>query len=364
MLLKVVGNMVPIYKPYMPDNVLSEINEILYSGQLGFGKYGRLFEEKLRQYINCEYMITISSYNTAMLMVLSLLGLTLDDEIIASPVSCLASNQPFAVKKIKVIWADVDPQTGSICPADVRRKITKNTKAIFHNHFCGYLGDIEAINSIGKEFGIPVIDDAIEAFGAKYKENIIGNLGTDITVFSFQTIRLPNTIDGAAIVFKDRELYEKALLIRDYGICRELFRTSEGEINPKCDISVEGYAGLMSELNSFIGLRQIADLNSLLSIQKSNALIWDKELISDENIKSLKINKDSVPNYWVYGTMCKNKTQEIKNFKEKGFYATGVHINNNIYSIFNNKTILKGVNEFMREFVAIPSGWWFNKTKR
>ncbi len=48
-----------------------------------------------------------------------------------------------------------------------------------------------------------------------------------------------------------------------------------------------------------------------------------------------------------------------KDFKESGLYATGVHINNNVYSVFNNKVSLKGVNEFMNHFVAIPSGWWF-----
>jgi hypothetical protein len=61
----------------------------------------------------------------------------------------------------------------------------------------------------------------------------------------------------------------------------------------------------------------------------------------------------------VYGTLCKNKAVTIKEFKENGYYATGVHINNNVYSVFDNKTSLKGVNEFMNHFVAIPCGWWF-----
>ena len=328
--------MIPIYKPYMPENVMPELNEILYSGQLSFGKYGKQFESQLKEFIGCEYILTINSYNTAMQVVLSTLGLQFADEIIASPVSCLASNQPFATKGLNVIWSDINPSTGTLCPKDVENKITINTKAIFHNHFCGYVGEIEAINSLGKKYGIPIIDDGIEAFGSEYKEKKLGNIGTDLTVFSFQTVRLPNTIEGGAIVFKDKALYDKAVLIRDYGIDRTNFRTADGEINPECDIRLEGYGGLMSEVNSFIGTKQMLDIEQLLKQQQQNASKWQKELQKSTDIKSLHINNNTNPNYWVFGTLSENNKETIVYFKSKGYYATGVHINNNIYSVFNN----------------------------
>ena len=97
--------MIPIYKPYMPKNLIPELNEILYSGQLSFGKYGKQFESQLKEFIGCEYILTINSYNTAMQVVLSTLGLQFGDEVIASPVSCLASNQPFAVWRAPKLMA-------------------------------------------------------------------------------------------------------------------------------------------------------------------------------------------------------------------------------------------------------------------
>lgn len=352
--------MVPIYKPYMPENLMGGVKEILYSGQLGFGEFGKQFEQQLKTFIGCEYLLSINSYNTAMQIVLATLGLKSGDEIIASPVSCLASNQPFAINGLKIIWADIDPKAGTMRPDDVSAKITKNTKAIFHNHFCGYLGNIDAINAIGVEFGIPVIDDGIEAFGSEYKGNKLGNVGSDITVFSFQTVRLPNTIDGGAIVFKSQKLYEKARLIRDYGIDRSKFRTSDGEINPDCNITLPGFGGLMSELNSFIGTRQMQDIEHLLSLQTDNAEVWKCRIVDETAITPLSFHDDVKPNYWVFGLLCKNKKEAIHKFKAKGFYATGVHINNNIYSIFNNHSSLKGVDEFMKHYIAIPSGWWVN----
>ena len=123
--------MIPIFKPYMPENITSGIHDILYSGKLSYGVNGKEFEDKLSNYIGNNKVLTISSYNQALLIVLSTLGLKSGDEIIASPVSCLASNQPFVVKGLKVIWADIDPLLGTLSVDDVRSRITTKTKAIF-----------------------------------------------------------------------------------------------------------------------------------------------------------------------------------------------------------------------------------------
>ena len=352
--------MIPIFKPYMPENITSGIQDILYSGKLSFGDKGNEFEEKLASYIGNDRVLTISSYNQALLIVLSSLGLKPGDEIIASPVSCLASNQPFVVKGLKVIWADVNPLTGTLSVDDVRSRITSKTKAIFHNHYCGYLGEIDAMNALGKEFEIPVIDDCIEAFGSELNGKKTGNLGTDITVFSFQTVRLPNTIEGGALVFNNLEMFEKAKKIRDYGIERANFRDNLNEINPDCDIKLEGYGALMGELNSYIGIKQLENFDSLINKQRVNAIIWDQKINKKTNLKSLIPIKNSMPNRWVYGILAKNKSETIKDYRKEGFYATSVHLNNNIYSIFDNKTELKGVNEFVNSFIALPCGWWFD----
>lgn len=352
--------MTPIFKPYMPESISKEIENTLYSGRLSFGEKGKLFEENISNFISTPNVLTVSSYNHAMLIILSTLGLQQGDEVIASPVSCLASNQPFAIKGLKVVWADIDPNTGALLVDDVKSKITSKTKAIFHNHYCGYLGEIEAMNALGKSYGIPVIDDCIEAFGSELNGKMTGNLGTDITVFSFQTVRLPNTIDGGCLVFKNKASYEKAKKIRDYGIERQNFRNELNEINPECDIKLEGYGALMSEVNSIIGNAQMDDLSRLIKKQRSNSLAWDEILLNIKGIHKLSVTKNTSPNNWVYGVLADNKEKTILNFREKGFYATSVHINNNIYSVFENKTSLKGVTEFMNKYVAIPCGWWFN----
>ena len=347
--------MIPLYKPFMPEVPL--IGEILHSGKLAYGEYGRKFENDLGEFIGSKNVLATNTFNMAILVALSTLEITAGDTVIVSPMACLASTQPLLSMGINVQWADVDPKTGTLCPDSVRSFIHKKPKAIIHNHYCGYPGHIDEINAIGKEFNIPVIDDGIEAFGSEYKGKKMGNLGTDITVFSFNPVRIPNTIDGGAVVFNDKNLYEKGILVRDAGIDRKNFRDENGEINPDCDITLVGHSATMGEINSYIGTQQMKNMEKLISRQRNNANKWDDLLKSRPDIHILNSSKTS-PNYWVYGILTDNKEKILNEFRSKGYYASGVHINNNNYSVFGDKTKLKGVSEFYQRFLALPVGWW------
>lgn len=349
--------MIPLYKPYMPEVPL--VDEILHSGQLAYGKYGKEFERLLGEFFGVKNIIITNTFNLAILVALSTLGIKTGDTVIASPMACLASTQPLLSMGIKVKWADVEPRTGTLSPDSVRNLMNVNPKAIIHNHFCGHVGFVDEINSIGKEYGVPVIDDCIEAFGSEYKGKKLGNAGTDMTIFSFGPVRIPNTLDGGAVIFKDDSLYKKSLLVRDAGIDRMRFRDELGEINPNCDIEIIGHSATMDEVRSYIGTQQMKKVDRILEVQRKNSITWDKILLDRPDIMPIK-NKHSLPNYWVYGTKVKQKRETLVHFREKGFYASGVHINNNIYSVFGDPTPLLGVNEFNSSFVALPCGWWMD----
>lgn len=350
--------MIPLFKPYMPAE-LPELDTIMHSSALAYGKWGKLFEQKLGEYVGETRITTVNSYNSAMLVALAVIGVKSGNEIIASPMSCLASNQPFATQNLKVVWADIDPKTGTLCPESVKSKITSKTKAIFHNHYCGYLGYIDEIYQIGKDHGIVVVDDAIEAFGSEYKGKRLGNTGADMTIFSFQTVRLPNTIEGGAIVFNNDDFYRKAILIRDYGIDRSLFRDEMGEISSKCDITLPGYGATLSDINSYFGVLQMQKIEELIQIQRGNALKWETILPSKiNNFDFMNLTPYKSPNYWVFGLLSSNKIELIKQFRKEGFYASGVHLPNTYYSVFGQPETLPGVDEFYSRFIAIPCGWW------
>lgn len=347
--------MIPLYKPFMPE--LPELDDILHSGQLAYGKYSIEFEKKITQFLGTDKPVyATNSFHMAIAVAISLLDIKAGDEVIASPMTCLASTQPFAAHGIKIRWADVNPRTGTLCPESVEKKISKNTRAIVHNHFCGYPGFVEEINEIGKRYGLPIIDDGIEAFGSEYKGKKIGNCGTDITIFSFNAVRIPNTIDGGALVIQNSELKNKVEMIRDCGIDRSIFRDELGEIVPTCDITLTGYSATMSNVNAYIGLCQMESIDGILKAQREQAEQWRQRLKKEKNIQVME-REEINPNYWVFGVLVPNKRKAILEYRDKGWYASGVHLNNNVYSIFG-KEYLPGVDEFYSHFVALPCGWW------
>ncbi len=351
--------MISLFRPYMPS--LPLMTQILESGNLAYGKYTREFENQIIEYFGTPYVITTNSFSTAISVAVASLGLKFGDEIIASPMGCLVSTQQYLTCGLKIKWCDVDPNRGTLLPEALRKTITSHTRAIVHNHFCGYPGYIDEINEIAKEYGIPVIDDGIECFGSRYKERLIGNCGTDVTVFSLGAVRIPNCIEGGIVIFNDKESYNRSLVIRDCGIDRSMFRDDLGEIRPECDIKFVGYSATMSNVNGYIGSEQMKKVNDLLYAQRENAEKWSS-FFSEQCSCTPICCDDCEPNYWVYGILAERKREIIVKFREMGYYASGVHINNNIYSVFDGvNERLPGATEFNQRFVALPCGWWMSQ---
>ena len=353
--------MIPLFKPYIPKD-LPLLNEILNSGELSYGQYSKKFEDNLKYYFNQSNLIVTNSYTSAISILISILGLQNGDEIILSPMTCLVSTQSFASCGLKIVWADIDNKLGTLDPDSVKTKITSKTRCIVHNHFGGYPGYIDEVNEIGRSYGIPVIDDCIEGFGSEYKGRKIGACGTDFTIFSFSAARIPNTIEGGAIIFKDVNQYSKSLLVRDNGIDRSIFRDELGEINPNCDIYMNGFSATMSNVNAYIGSKQMKYVEELITIQRSNAQRWLELLACNKEIQPVN-SINGIPNYWIFGLLTHDKRKTLIEFRNNGFYASGVHVPNNYYSIFGEKAILKGVDDFYSKFLALPSGWWVDIKK-
>lgn len=356
--------MISLFKVFVPEeNLGNSIEAILRSGQLTSGNYVRAFEKLLQDYIGNPYILVTGNNTYATLIALALCDLKNGDEVIASPMACLASNQPVLNFGAKLVWADIDPNTGSLNPDDVRKKITVKTKAILHYHWGGYPGYIDEINKIGLDFDIPVIDDAIESFGSKYKGKQMGNVGTPITTFSFQTVRLPNSIDGGALAFNNEEMYLDALRMRDFGIDRVSFRDDMGELSPLSDIQKMGYNAIMNEISAYMGCKVMEETPNLIAKQQQNALNWDKYFQS-QNVKILGERKEIEPNYWIYSFLSVNQIETLKKFRLDGYYASKVHVRNDYYSCFGQfDNSLLGVAQFAETQLSIPSGWWIDTTQ-
>ena len=359
--------MVPLFKPYMPKDILEdlEFKTLIYSGHLINGHYKQLFTDALIEFIGNKNVILCSSFFDAQSIIIKVLGLKAGDEVILSPLSCLRSSTPFVFYGLHIVWADIDPDTGTLDPESVEKQITKNTKLIVHNQHLGYTGYIDEINAIGKIYGIPVLDDCLDGIGGIYKGRNIGSCGTDFTIASFDPVRLPNAVNGACIITEKKGTYHECLAASDLYIDRTEFRLDTGEINPDYDITRIGLSSSFSEIHAYLGYKQISDLKPLLSKRLKNAQAWDVFFENNKQLGAVPIgNKDGIPNYWVYGFKTKVKEQLYSYFKLKNYEISEVHFPNHNYSIFNNKPILSGVDEFYKTFLALPCGWWIEDEKQ
>ncbi|WP_321317232.1 aminotransferase class V-fold PLP-dependent enzyme [Labilibaculum sp.] len=346
----------------MPDNISEGVNEILNSGQLAYGVHTRQFEDKLRSFVGNPSLLTVSG--NSVFFALKLIGIQEGDEVIASPMACLATNQPVAYAGAKIVWADIDPLTASLDPEDVKMKITPKTKAIIHYHWSGYPGYIDEINAIAKEKGIYVIEDASESFGAEYKGKILGNTNTDIVCYSFTPVRLPNAIDGGGLAFNDKALFDMACLMRDYGIDRSKFRDDLGEISDLCDISTAGDACAMNNLSGYIGSQQMDYIANLYVKQRQNAINWMDYFSDNGDISVLNLRGEINPSYWSYTILSDKRDDLLNDFRQKGYYASKMHLRNDLYSVF--KTGIQnfiGLNEFSGKQLNLPCGWWIDDIK-
>ena len=349
--------MIPLFKPYMPAGIEEPLRDVLYSGKLAFGANGRAFEQALNAYLGTENAVVVNSFGSAMEVVLDVYGIGAGSEVIMSPMTCLRSSQPIACRGAQVVWADIDPDFGVVSPESVREKITSHTKLIINYHHLGYVGFCDEINRIGAEFGIPVLEDCLDGIGGEYRGKKVGTLG-DAAVISFDAVRLPNAIEGGAVVFRDAEKAAVARLKRDLGVDRKHYRDENNEIYPGCDISMTGYACTMSDVNALVALKQMPELDSLLDHRHRNAKRWAELLAGRRDCRMLGVVPETLPNHWVAGILTDRKIDLMREFRDKGVYASGVHLQNNHYSVFENHEVLPGVEDFYRRFLALPTGWW------
>jgi len=351
--------MIPLFKVFIPDEVSMGISDILNSGKLSYGEHTKNFENSLRDYVCNPNILTVSG--NSVFFALKLLDIKEGDEVIVSPMSCLMTTQPIAYAGAKVVWADIDPLTGSLDPEDVKNKITSKTKAIVHYHWAGYPGYIDEINCLAKEYGIKVIEDATESFGAEYHGQKLGNTDTDIVCYSFTPVRLPNAIDGGGLAFKDKDLFEKALQMRDLGINRNKFRDNLGEISENCNITMPSDSAAMNNVSGFVGAIQMKYLDELYIQQRENAKKWEEYFNNYDSVQLLRKRDNVKPSYWSFTILSNQRDSLLNELRDEGYYTSKMHLRNDLYSVFNSSAKdFEGINEFSSKQLNLPCGWWVN----
>ncbi|WP_022760303.1 UDP-4-amino-4,6-dideoxy-N-acetyl-beta-L-altrosamine transaminase [Butyrivibrio sp. AD3002] len=202
------------------DKDIAAVVEVLKSDYLTTGPAITEMERKLCEITGAKYAVAISNDTAALHIACLAAGVGEGDEVITTPITFAASANCAFYCGGRPVFADIDPETYQIDPADVERKITDKTKAVIPVDYTGQTADLQAIRDICDKHGLVMIEDAAHSIGTKYNGVHVGTLA-DMTTFSFHAVKTITGGEGGAIVTNDEELYKKLILLRTHGITRD-----------------------------------------------------------------------------------------------------------------------------------------------
>jgi len=261
--------------------------------------YIHKFEREFAKYIGVKYALVTSGGTGALWLSLVAMNIGKGDEVIIPELTYYACSDVVKHVGATPVFVDILPDTWCIDPEDVRRKITKRTKAIMPTDIYGMASDILEL----KKFGLPIIQDACENIGGLYHNKPMGYF-SDTAAFSFQGAKTMVTGTGGMFVTNDKKLYERAEFINDHG-----------ESNTRKFWQEEiGYEFEMSNIQAALGLAQLQRLPKLVN-KKRQIFGWYQKRLGSR-FQMNKPDKNTYSNYWMSSIILKDDVDRVWFMKE------------------------------------------------
>ncbi|MBO3762741.1 MAG: DegT/DnrJ/EryC1/StrS family aminotransferase [Thermoproteota archaeon] len=312
-------------RPIIDEEEIKAVEEVLRSRNLSSlaGDKTKKFEEEFAKYIGTKFAIATSNGTTALHTALASAGVKAGDEVIVPPFTFVATATSVLHQDAIPVFADIDKETFTITPEDIKRKITQKTKAIIVVHLFGHPAEMDEIMEIAKEKNLIVIEDCAQAIGAEYKGKKVGSIG-HISAFSFYATKNMMTGEGGMVLTNDEKIANKARLIRHHGQASTYH------------YEILGYNYRITEMQAAIGLVQLRKLETFNNIRRKHAKIYYDEL---KGIKGLELPVEKLYAKHVFHLYTIKLTEETKvsrdefvkylraeNVPAGVFYPTSLHL--------------------------------------
>lgn len=258
--------MIYVSKIYLPkkEKLLEYIDGIYESGWLtNNGPLVQRLEKRLEEHLGVKNLLTVS--NGTVGLQLAAMALQVEGEAITTPFSFVSSTSALLAERMTPIFADIDAETYNIDPNKIEDAITKKTSVIAPVHVFGNPCDIEAIDDIAERNNLKVMYDASHTFGGEFNGKSVLSYG-DASVISFHATKLFHTIEGGAVIFKDDEIYERAKILRGYGI------------DAPDSVAMAGINAKMNEFEAAMGLCNLDEVDQILAERKTSYDHYVREL--------------------------------------------------------------------------------------
>lgn len=302
--------MIPIAKPLLGKEEIDAVTEVLSSGMIAQGPKVDEFELAFSEYTGCEYAAAVNSGTAALHIALLAYGIGKGDEVITTPFSFIATANSILYTGAKPIFADIEPDTFNIDPEKIQEKITPNTRAILPVHLYGHPADMKAIMEIAEDKKLIVVEDACQSHGAAFHGKKVGSFGTG--AFSFYPTKNMTTSEGGMLTTNDKEIAEKAKMIRAHGSKVRYLH------------EMLGFNLRMTDIAAAIGLEQLKKLDKFTEARQRNAEMLSSELKGLPGLVP-SITKTGCTHVFHQYTVRAKKRDQLAAFLKEKEIGTGVH---------------------------------------
>ena len=282
---------IPIFSPSFTKNELKNLTECITTKWISSaGKFVKDFEEKFSNLHKSKYALAVSSGTTALHLALLSIGINKNDEVLVPDITFAATINSVLYTGAKPVIVDIHKKKWTIDIKDLKKKITKKTKAIIGVHLFGNPFDIDALNKICKKNRIFLIEDCAEAIGSKYQKNRVGDFSICST-FSFYGNKTITTGEGGMLLTNNKKIYQQARSLRDHGM----------SITKRYYHEMVGYNYRLSNLQAAVGVAQINNLEKIVNLKRKIFKYYKLNLKKYKFIVFQENEDFSVNSYWAVG---------------------------------------------------------------
>ncbi len=271
----------PFARPDIGDAEISAVGAAMRSGWVTTGPKTKEFEQAFTDYLGGQGLqsIAVNSATAGLHLALEALGIGPGDEVIAPTLTFTATVEVVRYLGADPVLVDVDPVTLNIDPAKIRAAITPRTKAIMPVHYAGLACCMDDILSIAREHGLKVVEDAAHALPTTWQGNLVGQLQSDVTVFSFYANKTITTGEGGMAVTCDPTLAERMRIMRLHGMSRDAFdRFTSKTPAWYYEVVAPGFKYNMTDVAAAMGVVQLARLPQFVEHRQYLAARYNSQL--------------------------------------------------------------------------------------
>tara|TARA_B100001250_G_scaffold411928_1_gene441820 strand:- start:49 stop:1548 length:1500 start_codon:yes stop_codon:yes gene_type:complete len=322
---------IPLLSPQISLEEKNNVMNCLNTGWISsVGNYVEKFEKEFTKYLGGGYALSVTNGTTALELAIRSLGIGKGDEILLPNFTFAATINAVINSKATPKLIDINRKTWTIDLDQIKKNITKKTKAIMPVHVYGQSAHSDEINKIANKYNILVIEDCAEALGGIYKNKLIG-LNGDCSTFSFYPNKIITTGEGGMVVFNNKKIYEKAKKLRNQG-------------RSTTKVFWHDYAGYnfrMTNIQAAIGLAQLKRINNFMKLRTQIFKIYDNFFKKHKEIELLPKNKWSKNSLWLYTILIKSLNEKKRDKLIKSLSSLGIETRPGFYPLNTMKPYKK-----------------------